>query len=191
MAGLLSSSPTAALRPPTEQRFTSSGYNIVLRSIDADNISDLMLLNQTVLPVVYQNKFYSDILQLHPSELSCLAYINGQIVAGITCRRELSSDTGSGALYRIYIMTLCVLAPYRRLNIGSLLLQTIIQNCQSDASVSHMCLHVQTNNEQALRFYERNGFRIFSRIEGYYSNNKGVEPPHAFFLLRHLRHSTA
>ncbi|KAH6567187.1 hypothetical protein BASA60_009160 [Batrachochytrium salamandrivorans] len=173
---------------PTQRHVTCADgkHQVILRSIDAHSIADLRSLNATVLPVIYNDRFYDDVVQIHPTELSCLAYLNGKVVGGISCRRELCSNSQ----YRIYIMTLSVLAPYRRLSIGSMLLESIIGTSDLDCELDHVCLHVQTSNQQALGFYERNGFYIHSRLDGYYGRNEGVCPPHAFLLRRDLkRHS--
>ncbi|KAJ1341500.1 hypothetical protein BSLG_003928 [Batrachochytrium salamandrivorans] len=155
---------------PTQRHVTCADgkHQVILRSIDAHSIADLRSLNATVLPVIYNDRFYDDVVQIHPTELSCLAYLNGKVVGGISCRRELCSNSQ----YRIYIMTLSVLAPYRRLSIGSMLLESIIGTSDLDCELDHVCLHVQTSNQQALGFYERNGFYIHSRLDGYYGRNE-------------------
>ncbi|KAI9095121.1 acyl-CoA N-acyltransferase [Phlyctochytrium arcticum] len=88
---------------------------------------------------------------------------------------------------RIYIMTLGVLAPYRRLHVGSHLLDHIIQFAQETPHIYQLCLHVQTTNTAALAFYERKGFEKRQLLSGYYARNKGVEPPDAWFLVRIIR----
>lgn len=40
-------------------------------------------------------------------------------------------------------------------------------------------MHVQTSNDEARRFYERNGFIEVGRVEGYY---KKLEPHDAWIL---------
>ncbi|KAI8924015.1 acyl-CoA N-acyltransferase [Entophlyctis helioformis] len=181
------SGTSTPLRARIERRLAVGRHHVVLRSIDADNIGELRMVNSSVLPIAYNDAFYADVWNKHPVELSCLAYLNGQAVGGISCRREVSAETPDGPKDRIYIMTLCVLPAYRRLNIGSMLLQCIIETFVADPTYEYMCLHVQTSNEQALRFYGKNGFYIYSRVDGYYRLNVGVEPPHAFFLRRELR----
>lgn len=83
-------------------------------------------------------------------------------------------------------MTLGILSPYRRLHVGSALLERIVENVAGDLFVAELALHVQTTNREALRFYERNGFVKVVEVPGYYSKNKGVEPPDAWFLKRDL-----
>ena len=49
-------------------------------------------------------------------------------------------------------------------------------------------LHVQTNNDEAIHFYEKNGFKVVSTIEGYYKKNR-LDPPDAHVLTKALRDS--
>lgn len=86
-------------------------------------------------------------------------------------------------------MTLGVLEPYRRLSLGSLLLETILDSCQSDPNLSAICLHVHVGNSAAIAFYAKYGFKIHERCDGYYLKNTGVKPPDAFFLVRRCRKS--
>lgn len=78
-------------------------------------------------------------------------------------------------------MTLGVLRPYRRYGLGSQLLQAIIDYVKNDSNVSFVYLHVQVNNDAAIKFYtDKFGFKVVETIEDYYK--KIV--PHACHLLR-------
>ncbi|TPX34390.1 hypothetical protein SmJEL517_g02953 [Synchytrium microbalum] len=165
---------------------------LTLRTIADDNVSHLRILNEAIIPVKYTDQFYNDIVKTHSDELSCIAYAGNDCIGSISCRKEVFSSDCQPPDYdnsscRVYIMTLCVLEPYRRLHIGSLMLNHIISNLEYDVSVDHVCLHVQTSNESALRFYLRNDFYIESRVDGYYAQNPGVEPPDAFFVRRNMK----
>lgn len=71
-------------------------------------------------------------------------------------------------------MTLATLAPYRNRGIGSTLLNSLLSYFESHkndspfASVDEIMLHVQTSNEDAIKFYERFGFKRGELVEGYY-----------------------
>jgi len=43
--------------------------------------------------------------------------------------------------------------------------------------------HVQLNNEEAIHFYQRFGFKIAGTKEDYY---KRIDPPHAYILEKDL-----
>ncbi len=46
-------------------------------------------------------------------------------------------------------------------------------------------LHVQTSNEEAIRFYQRAGFEIAETLLGYYRKNR-LNPPDAYILRKRL-----
>lgn len=81
----------------------------------------------------------------------------------------------------VYIMTLCVLAPYRSQNVGTQLLQYVLDYCGKHADViESITAHVQTNNEDAIRFYKRHGFSVDPTvIDNYY---KRITPSSAYLI---------
>ncbi|KAI9005924.1 acyl-CoA N-acyltransferase, partial [Gaertneriomyces semiglobifer] len=166
--------------------------------INQDNICYLRQINAVVFPVKYADSFYRDVLLKHPQELS--SYYDNMPVGAICCRKEEIVDLPVNYLQnlpskvcatslRIYIMTVGVLASYRRYHIGSVLLEHIESHARADERVQHICLHVQTTNTDAIQFYRRHGFTSWALCRDYYKQNQGVEPPHALFLVKALRHA--
>ncbi|KAJ2787975.1 hypothetical protein H4R21_007064, partial [Coemansia helicoidea] len=86
--------------------------------------------------------------------------------------------------YELYMMTLGVLAPYRRLGIAQALLASAVEAAAADPTVRRIVLHVQIDNDDALRFYHRRGFITVRMVERYY---KVLDPPHAYLLHYRLR----
>jgi ribosomal protein S18 acetylase RimI-like enzyme len=80
-------------------------------------------------------------------------------------------------------MTLGVVKEYRRLKIGSYLLNQMLTIISKMKNVLYVCLHVQTTNAAAAEFYKRHGFYIDRTIDGYYASNR-IEHPDAYFLKR-------
>jgi ribosomal protein S18 acetylase RimI-like enzyme len=151
---------------------------IELGDVTVHNVRQLRRLNQAIFPVVYNDKFYKDVLQL--GELVKLVYFN-DIVVGAVCSREERTEDG---LVRLYIMTLGCLAPYRRHGIGRMMLEHLLTYCEQDTTIDNIYLHVQVSNADAIAFYEKFGFSIVERKENYY---KRIEPTDAFVLQRNLR----
>ena len=89
---------------------------------------------------------------------------------------------------KLYIMTINVIAAYRRRGIGQKLLDYVLAVASKDPSIIEAYLHVQTSNEDARQFYIRNGFEEMGIVENYY---KRIEPPHAYSLKRKLREPPA
>lgn len=66
---------------------------------------------------------------------------------------------------------------------GARLLERVIQFCKLDPAIFEAYLHVQDNNDDAVRFYSKFGFSVTGREENYY---KRLDPPHALILSKTL-----
>lgn len=150
-----------------------------LGDVTPHNIQQLKKLNQVVFPVSYNSKFYKDVLEL--GELAKLAYFQDIVVGGVCCRVDTTEGVRS-----LYIMTLGVLAPYRRYGLGSMMLRHILDRCEKDGNLESVYLHVQISNEDAIKFYEKFGFSVVEKKENYY---KRIEPADAFVLKKMLKKS--
>ncbi|KAJ2720562.1 hypothetical protein GGI07_004526 [Coemansia sp. Benny D115] len=167
---------------------------IEYKQVDAALLPKVRNLNSTLFPVHYSNSFYKGLLM--PGQFCQLAFFNKTCVGTIACRRQplgfADNPKANLLLYRsvepesmeVYMMTLGVLGPYRRLGIGHGLLRNALRYAARDANVARIVLHVQIDNEDALRFYHKNGFRTVRMVEKYYRN---IEPPHAYLLEYRLR----
>jgi N-alpha-acetyltransferase 50 len=183
---------------------------IWLSDITEKNVRHVRLLNCVLFPIRYDQKFYTEILQA--GEFAKLVYYGDSDenedllspIGAVCCRREQAHVPPSvqdppifpnlttsslfplvdGKIsYHVYIMTLGVLAPYRRLGIGSVLLQHILDQCAKDKSIKKIYLHVQTSNMEALKFYEKVGFHIINIVPNYYRN---IQPSDAYELCKQL-----
>lgn len=152
---------------------------IELGDVTPHNIKQLKLLNQVVFPVSYNDKFYKDVLEA--GELAKLAYYNDVVVGGVCCRIDVSEGHR-----RLYIMTLGCLAPYRRLGIGSKMLEHVLNYVQNDANFHCIFLHVQVSNDSALEFYRNFGFEVVETKKHYY---KRIEPADAHVLQKTISKS--
>lgn len=85
-------------------------------------------------------------------------------------------------------MTFGVLAPYRRMHIGTVMLQAIIAFYQRKPEIKRITLHVHTSNDVALRFYQKHGFKVIDTLPTYY---KRLHPTSAHLLVLQLRYDRA
>ena len=89
---------------------------------------------------------------------------------------------------RMYIMTLGVYAPHRARGVGSRLLMNSLNEASEDENIVDAYLHVQTNNEEAIKFYcDPSGKFAFEKgevIEKYY---KRIEPDSAVVLRLEMK----
>ncbi|KAF2560328.1 hypothetical protein F2Q70_00014220 [Brassica cretica] len=148
---------------------TGREASLSLDGVRDKNMMQLKKLNTVLFPVRYNDKdvffffcFFS-------------AYYSDICVGAIACRLETKGGT-----MRVYIMTLGVLAPYRGIRIGSKLLNHVLDMCTKQ-NVSEIYLHVQTNNDDAIKFYKKFGFDITDTIPDYYIN---IEPRDCYVLTK-------
>merc|ERR1712223_1693369 len=177
----------------TNENEKDKNTRIDLGDVTPHNIKLLKKVNQVVFPIVYHDKFYKDVLEA--GELAKLAYYNDVVVGAVCCRvdvianapdEELSEATKSKR--KLYIMTLGCLAPYRRLGIGTTMLKHVMDIVEKDGNFDSVVLHVQVNNEGALRFYKNFGFEVVETKEAYY---KRIEPADAHVLEKKIDKTAA
>ena len=180
-------------------------------AITKNNIEQLRVINTSTLPVRYTDKFYKDLIEKGYPEYLKFAAWNGFSVAAVCARIEPHETIADCS--KLYIMTVNVLAAYRRRGIGKYklvpthydfvdvlffshvisffsavpgakLLQEVLETAQKDPSIVEVYLHVQTSNEDAKQFYLANGFIETGIIRDYY---KRIEPPDCFLLKKSLK----
>ena len=119
---------------------SKSKVRIDLGDITPHNIKLLRKVNQVVFPVVYHDHFYKDVLEA--GELAKLAYCNDIVVGAVCCRIDTSDNTR-----KLYIMTLGCLAPYRRLGIGTKMVEHVLNVVEKDGNFDSVFLHVQVRRQ--------------------------------------------
>ncbi|KAI8915576.1 acyl-CoA N-acyltransferase [Gorgonomyces haynaldii] len=154
-------------------------FQIDLLPIDEKTIDDFKTLNLQLFPVVYAAEFYRNVLQTYPPSLSRIAYLDGKPIGAISCRVDGYQPN------QAYIMTLGVIQPFRRLKLGSCLLDLILDELHHK-QIEMVCLHVHVKNTIAVNFYLSHGFEIKERVYSYYYQNKAVVPPDAYYLVHSL-----
>jgi N-alpha-acetyltransferase 50 len=128
----------------------------------------IKVLDHYCFPVKYQESYYSNFVRNSFHPFNQLAFFHDMLVGSITCRLETTEVEGE---YTLYIMTIGVLEPYRHMQIGSRLLQTVlnaVHNNQKTRIVA-VTLHVQVGSS-ALEFYRCFNFEEERVVENYYSD---------------------
>eukprot|EP01112_Ceratiomyxa_fruticulosa_P008899 TRINITY_DN2309_c0_g2_i2.p1 TRINITY_DN2309_c0_g2~~TRINITY_DN2309_c0_g2_i2.p1 ORF type:complete len:175 (-),score=20.03 TRINITY_DN2309_c0_g2_i2:57-581(-) len=172
---------------------SSEELPIEFGTVTEKNLGSLRVLNLALFPVQYREQFYHDLLLPSKNDLARLAFYNDVLVGAVVCRIENKEGNDIARLpagsqnqgVKIYIMTLGVLAPYRIGGIGRRLLLFILENIPKKfPHVEEIYLHVQVNNDGAIKFYEKFGFKISETIKDYY---KRIDPPDCYVLVKHLK----
>ena len=121
----------------------NSAFKIDLGDITKHNVGQLKRLNSVIFPVMYNDKFYKDVLDL--GELAQFVYFNDIIVGAVCCRVEkggppqnpnnMQQPMASVGFRdknqkKLYIMTLGCLPRYRRLGVGTVMLDHVFKLCE-------------------------------------------------------------
>ena len=145
-----------------------------------------ILLN--IYIVRYSPKFYKDLVgegtatnYIYNEKFIRFGHYNGFAIGAVCARLE--PDEVNEGKFKLYIMTINVLAAYRRRGVASTLLKHILEEASKDETITEVFLHVQTSNEEAKQFYVSHGFDEVSIVENYYVR---VEPASAFLLRKVL-----
>uniref|UniRef100_A0A914YHA9 N-terminal methionine N(alpha)-acetyltransferase NatE n=1 Tax=Panagrolaimus superbus TaxID=310955 RepID=A0A914YHA9_9BILA len=144
------------------------------------NIAQLKEINKQVLPVVYNERFYNEVM--NAGEFAKLAYFNDSVVGAVCCRPEVKENRK-----RLYIMMIGTLAPYRRYGVGTMLISHVLALCEKDTNIESVYLHVQSSNEAAMEFYKKFGFEVVDNVKNYY---KRIEPNDAYLLEKAVNNGT-
>lgn len=83
----------------------------------------------------------------------------------------------------MYIMTISVLPVYRSRGIGGALLKKLEAAATADKDIAYLELHVQTGNDEALKFYDKHEYKNIELIEEYYQK---VKPASAHRLTKEI-----
>lgn len=144
-----------------------------LPHLQVKSLHDLRLLTKvrlvevSSLPVQYSLRHYEETVALQPAKFSQLAFWGDILVGTCTARLEPEGDT-----FRLYIMTLCVLKPYRRLGIASRLMEALLRGVynETELRIAKVTLNVQTSSESAINFYKQFSFQQVEIVKDYYVN---------------------
>ncbi|KAJ2160070.1 hypothetical protein GGF46_002528 [Coemansia sp. RSA 552] len=180
----------------TQQPVPAGRGTVELQAVSMENVNKVRNLNAVLFPVRYSAMFYKCLVEA--GQFAHLAFYGGTCVGTITCRKQPLgfADMPSAVVaapslqmrppvdYEMYMMTLGVLAPYRRLGIARTLVDAAVASAGADPSIKRVVLHVQINNDDALRFYHKQGFTTMQMVERYY---RLLEPPHAYLLQYTVR----
>ena len=74
-----------------------------------------------------------------------------------------------------YLSLLMIAAPFRKKGIGKAIVEAIENEIRKDAQVNTILSGVSVNNSQAIRFWQRNGYRIVSGPILYPDQQKGFD----------------
>jgi len=72
---------------------------------------------------------------------------------------------------RAKMLMLSVSEVHRKQNIGSLLLNRFLEEISKE-NINHISLEVRTDNEKAIKFYQKHDFKIIEKLTEFYQNGE-------------------
>ena len=155
-------------------------------SITEKNVLQVRVINELAFPISYSDKFYTELAVPRTPPRARAITVAETIVGAVSFRLEPTLPDSERKGSRMYIMTLSVLEAYRRIGLGSLLLDFALEQCRANVEIVEIYLHVHTENPDAIEFYKKRGFDVDpERVANYYSK---LDKPDAFLVSKKIFH---
>ncbi len=145
-----------------------------LRRFIETDLDKVMNINMKCLPENYASSFFLDLYKTYP-ETFLVAEIDGEVAGYIMCRVE----SGFSELNRFkfakkgHVVSIAVLSNHRRKGLGVALMIASMKGM-----VKYGCgecyLEVRESNQSAIGMYQKLGFRILRKINGYYFDGENA-----------------
>lgn len=146
---------------------------INLDNVYSNNVGTFQKIVNTTLPVNYPEEFYQEQFKSGKDTIFAqLGYYGEVAVAGV--RAQLIANKNGGVKAAgVYVQILAVLENYRGKGIGSQLLLFVEEQCKKHFQ-HNLYVHVATDNEKALSWYQKKGFKVEGDVlKGYYKDTTG------------------
>ncbi|KAF2098017.1 hypothetical protein NA57DRAFT_76816 [Rhizodiscina lignyota] len=173
--------------------------NVIFSPLTPDLVPSYRRLNSLLLPISYQDKFYTETLE-DPiiSSLTLIALWQDspptttstsrlsvaskpRLVAAIRCRLLSPPSPTSGP--SLYLSTIGTLAPFRSHGLASHLLENTIYKAVDIYGIGSVTAHVWAANTEALEWYSKRGFKEVDREQYYY---RRLNPSEAVLMRRDI-----
>lgn len=134
---------------------------LIVRTGRAEDIDGIAALEQVCFAAPWSKESLNHDLTQNPMAVYVVAELSGEIVGYVGI--WIIVDEG-------HINNVAVSPLYRRKQIGSLLIDTMLKATTADGVKSHT-LEVRATNEAAIGLYEKFGFKEAGVRKGYYEDN--------------------
>ncbi len=134
-----------------------------LRDYRPEDFAALYEIDRSCYPVdvAYSKRELRAYLQMPGAE--CIVAETADSIAGFCISAHQNT--------RGYIVTIDVLERFRRIGVGSSLLRKLEQSLAADG-VREVWLETATDNESAIAFWKKHGYRTFGTRTGYYPGGR-------------------
>ena len=143
-----------------------------IRRAESSDLISVMEINLKTLPEHYSDYFYESLLAELP-EAFIVAEIGGKHVGYIMCKTEFgfSNFKKLGFVKKGHVVSIAVVEEHRRKGIGNALVQESV-NGVNLRKCDEFYLEVRCSNTDAVRLYEKMGFKIRQQLNAYYRDGE-------------------
>jgi len=161
-----------------------------INEVEGGHVEALRRLTSIVLPVRYPDSFFKGAVhEAVPKAFSRVVLFESRPIGWIRCRLDpmsgplrLGHPDRTYPQKQIYIQALCLLAPYRGQGLATALLDSISTlELLRQYNVSSAYAHVWEDNEDALEWYRKRGFKQILKVDEYY---RKLKPPGAWIVKK-------
>ncbi|KAK8803232.1 hypothetical protein WA158_000926 [Blastocystis sp. Blastoise] len=155
------------------------------RALQEEDVQQIKSIFEEAYPIRYPQAFYESLKIGWFEQNSLYSYVaeiidqktnESKIIGAIICQYRPTTFTDVYSYIRcsyqfediFYIMNIAVIPEYKHLHIGSELIHQIISIPKCKTTCAGIFLHVLESNEEAIHFYNKNGFRKLACIRNFY-----------------------
>ncbi|CAG9312858.1 unnamed protein product [Blepharisma stoltei] len=133
--------------------------NLTFHNISLSNVTEMRKIQS------YSNVTHDFWYEYHCmtdwKEYSFLCYLDDICVGSLVARFKNKTSN-------LYIMDFDVALDYKRMKIGSRMMEHLKEIASKISKISSITLHVWTSNEAAVNFYKNQNFEIVAQLDNYY-----------------------
>ena len=133
---------------------------LIIRQFQPEDMFPVIKLASETLPEQYNPSLFNYFYETFPQGFIVAEKAHKMIgfIIGVKTNPETAK-----------ILMLSVLEPYRKQNIGSALLNQFLKEMSAE-NIKNTELEVRIDNQKAIKFYKKHGFKITEKIPKFYQN---------------------
>lgn len=146
-----------------------------IRRFRREDLTQVIDINMACLPEHYPAFFYLNLSESYPEAFLVAEIPEGKVVGYIMCRVEVGfSSFGmlEGFARKGHIISVAVLNDYRRMGVGSALVEGASDALKNLYNCGECYLEVRASNQPAIALYESLGFERVKRMRSYYRDGE-------------------
>lgn len=144
----------------------------IIRRATHEDLIPVIEINLKTLPEHYSDYFYEELLKDCP-EAFLVAVLANKTIGYVLCKIEhgFSNFKRLGFVKKAHLVSIAILPEIRRVGLGTVLVEEALRGIRL-RSCHEFYLEVRCSNTDAVRMYEKLGFKITSRQKTYYRDGE-------------------